>query len=599
MKYLTLLLLTLHFFSCKELRSDSPNVILIMTDDQGYGDMACHGNPIIQTPNLDNLHEESIRFTDFHVNSFCAPTRAALLTGRMSDRTHVRTTVYSRNHLNIEETTMAEFFKASGYRTGLFGKWHLGLNYPYRPIDRGFDQWIGYGDGGTGTANDYWGNDRMDDTYLYNGEWQKREGFCTDVFFDEAMKFIKKNKDRPFFVYLPTYVPHGPWNVMEEWRKEYVNNNEWPDSKSRVWDFFASITRFDHNLGRLRDFLEQNDLGRNTILIFLTDNGTAGGDEVFNAGMRGRKGSLYEGGHRVPCFIHWPEAGLNSGVDIDRFTWHFDLLPTMIDLCNLEIQERGHLNFYGRSLVPLIKDENAHWDDRLVFMHEQNTRETPVKGMNSLVANEKWRLINGEELYDIKSDPGQKNDIASQNQDVVTDLLNQYNRFWTDIKLADNPYPRPIIGTNNQETIWLTPEDWIRDSEDTHTWNQSHILSGIKNNGFWPVRISKTGIYHFDVLRWPKELNQPINSGLPEKLSEKMTQLGEPVRMPDGKSILVKKVWLEVGNNKMEKSVDPSDVSAQFEMNLEPGDQEVKAYFIDENDNKQGAYYIYVKKIKP
>ena len=597
-KYLGIFPVLFIYISCNTFPPASPNVILIMTDDQGYGDLACHGNPAIQTPNLDRLHEESIRFSNFHVNCFCAPTRAALMTGRMSDRTHVRTTVYSRNHLNLDETTMAEFFKASGYQTGLFGKWHLGLNYPYRPIDRGFDQWIGYGDGGTGTANDYWGNDRMDDTYLYNGEWQKREGFCTDVFFDEAMEFIKDNKDRAFFVYLPTYVPHGPWNVMEEWRKEYVNNNEWPDSKSRVWDFFASITRFDYNLGRLRDFLRKNDLDKSTILIFLTDNGTAGGSELYNAGMRGRKGSVYEGGHRVPCFIHWPAIGLTKGVDIDRFTWHFDLLPTLIDLCDLEIPERGHLKFDGVSMVPLMNDKNAHWDNRLVFMHEQNTIEMPEKGLNSLVATEKWRFVNGKELYDIKSDFGQKINVASQNQDVVSKLSKDYESFWNEIKLEDNPFPRPIIGTKNQEIIWLTPEDWIRDSEQTHTWSQGHVLSGIINNGFWPVNISKSGVYHFDVRRWPKELNQPITSGLPEKISEKMTQLGELVRMPEGKPIQVTKVRLEVGNKIMEKPVNSFDVNAQFEINLKSGNQEIRAYLIDKDGKKDGAYYIYIKRIE-
>lgn len=167
---------------------DRPNVILIMTDDQGYGDLACHGNEFIETPNLDDFHSESVRFTDFHVNPFCAPTRAALMTGRFSDLCHVRTTINGRNHLNVAETSMAEYFKATGYATGQFGKWHLGQNYPFRPIDRGFDQWVGHGDGGTGTASDYWGNDKMNDSYMRNGKWEKFEGFCTDVYFNEAIK---------------------------------------------------------------------------------------------------------------------------------------------------------------------------------------------------------------------------------------------------------------------------------------------------------------------------------------------------------------------------------------------------------------------------
>ena len=186
-----------------------PNVILIMSDDQGYGDLACLGNPFIKTPNLDKLHDEGIRFTDFHVNCFCAPTRAALMTGRMSDRTDVRCTINLRNYLNRNETTMAEFFKSSGYKTAQLGKWHIGGEYPYRPIDRGFDYWVGQGDGGTGTTSDYWGNDRMNDHYLVNGEWKKIDGFCTDIFFNEAINFIDRSKKDPFFVYLATYIPHG------------------------------------------------------------------------------------------------------------------------------------------------------------------------------------------------------------------------------------------------------------------------------------------------------------------------------------------------------------------------------------------------------
>ena len=256
---LNLLFLSLQISNCKGYNTDRPNVILIMTDDQGYGDLACLGNPIIKTPNLDKLHGESIRFTDFHVNPFSAPTRAALMTGRMSDRTHVWTTVYLRNHLSIKETTMAEFFEASGYRTGHFGKWHLGENYPYRPVDRGFHQWVGHGDGGTSTTSDYWSNDRMNDTYYRNGEWEKFNGFGNDVFFSEAMKFISESQCRkkPFFVYLATNIPHGPMSVPEEWREPYVDqeipgSSPWGDTK----DLYATHSHFDENLGKLRKFLK-------------------------------------------------------------------------------------------------------------------------------------------------------------------------------------------------------------------------------------------------------------------------------------------------------------------------------------------------------
>jgi len=598
---LIIIMLTLAGFSCSGSESalkDMPNVILIMTDDQGYGDLACHGNPIIKTPNLDDLYAESIRFTDFHVNPFCSPTRAALMTGRMSDRTHVRTTVYLRNHLNRDETTMAEFFRASGYRTGHFGKWHLGRNYPYRPIDRGFDQWVGHGDGGTGTASDYWGNDKMNDSYWRNGKWERFEGFSTDIYFDEAMKFIGQGKNEPFFIYLATNVPHGPMNVLKEWREQYENqeipgSTSWGDTK----DLYATLTRFDNNIGRLREFLLRNSLDENTILIFLTDNGSANGIQVFNAGMRGGKGSVYEGGHRVPCFIHWPEGGFNQGVDIDRLSAHTDLLPTLIDLCKLEIPERGHLEFDGRSLVPLLNDKEADWADRDILMQVQNVMEVPVKGKNTVVATEKWRLINGRELYDINADPGQKNDIAAQYPDVVADLSNKYDDYWDELQLGYNPYPRPVIGSGRDEETWLTSDAWILDCTQPHTWSQRHVLQGAENSGFWPVEIAGSGIYQFDVRRWPKEINHPISAARPEEASSDIDMLGKPVRVGEGRAIPVVKVRLRVGDRQVEEEIGPADVNAMFEMQLQPGPTLVRAWLIDTDGREQGAYYVYVRLI--
>lgn len=571
-----------------------PNVILIMTDDQGYGDLACHGNPIIKTPNLDVLHSESVRFTNFHVNAFCSPTRAALLTGRMSDRTHVRTTVYSRNHLNRDETTMAEFFKATGYQTGHFGKWHLGRNYPYRPIDRGFDQCVGHGDGGTGTASDYWGNDKMNDTYWRNGKWEKFSGFCTDIYFDESMKFIEETKGKPFFVYLATNVPHSPWNVPKAWRRPYELDDTLP---SKTVDFYATISRFDYNLGRLRKFLADRKLDDNTIIIYLTDNGTSGGDKVFNAGMRGRKGSVYEGGHRVPCFIHFPAGGINKAVDIDRLTNHFDLLPTLIELCSLDPPTRGHLKFDGRSLVPLLKDTNANWPDRTVFMHVQNVMERPVKWKNSLVMTEKWRLINGEQLYDIKIDPGQKQDIADKHSEVVAKLRRRYERHWVELDMAGYPYPRPIIGSKFEEETWLAPDGWIRDKAGPQTWDQSHVRLGSNNSGFWPVEIAGDGIYQFDVQRWPKELNHPISASLPPTENGDIDSQGRPVQPGKGKAIPAERVELVVGTTKMEATIGDSNANARFDVELYAGPTDVRAWLIDSKGSKRGAYYIYVRRI--
>ena len=205
--------------------NDRPNVVLFMTDDQGYGDLGCHGNPVLKTPHLDRLHAESVRLTNFHVDPTCAPTRAVLLTGKYSHRVKVWHTIAGGNHLRAGDMTMAEVFRASGYRTGLFGKWHLGANYPYRPMDRGFDEWLGHGDGRTGTTDDYFTKDRVDDHYLHNGEWEYRKGYAPDVFFDAAIDFVKAKSDsRPCFVYLNTYMPHTPHTLPDsKWTEEYAD----------------------------------------------------------------------------------------------------------------------------------------------------------------------------------------------------------------------------------------------------------------------------------------------------------------------------------------------------------------------------------------
>ncbi len=576
--------------------TNRPNVILIMTDDQGYGDIAIHGNPIIKTPNLDTLYSESIRFTDFHVNAFCAPTRAALMTGRMSDRTHVRSTVYLRNHLNKEETTMAEFFKESGYKTALFGKWHLGQNYPYRPIDRGFQKWVGHGDGGTGTASDYWSNDKMNDHYMRNGKWEEFHGYGNDNFFNETKKFISKNMNNPFFIYLATNIPHLPWNVKKEWTNMYSNiDKSSPDWESEV-DFMATITRFDKNLGDLRTFLKKNNLDENTIIIFLSDNGTSGGHKIFNAGMRGKKGSMFDGGHRVPLMIHWPKGNMTPKKDVSKFTSHIDILPTLIDLCDLKTPKKGHLKFDGRSLIPLLNNSSFNWEDRTLFQHYQNTEETYIKWKNSLVYTSNWRLINGAELYNIKKDPSQKENLADQYPQIVDSLRKEYDSFWNEVKVMDQPYPRPIVGTEYDLETVLTSDAWVLKKSTPPTWNQTHILRAANNSGFWPIKIAEKANYIFEIRRWAKEINHPISESLPKSKQGDIYNKGNLVLLGEGIAIPAVKVQLQIGNKTYTKQISSSDTSSVFNLPLQEGNTMIKAWLIDKEGNKYPAYYVYIKK---
>jgi len=569
-----------------------PNILLIMTDDQGYGDLSCHGHPVLRTPHLDRLHGDSVRFTNFHVNPFCAPTRAALMTGKLSDRVGVRRTLNMRNYLPAQETTMADVFKANGYRTGLFGKWHLGHNYPYRPTDRGFDEWFGIGDCGLAATSDHWGNDRFDDHYNHNGRWEQAEGFNTDVFFDRAMQFIRRHRDGPFFVYLPPNVPHFPWNVRREWLQPY-RDRELPEELD---NFYASIARVDENIGRLRRFLNSEGLADNTILIFLTDNGTAHRQNVYNAAMRAHKGSVYEGGHRVPCFVHWPAGSLGPPRDIDTLAAHFDILPTLTDLCSLHLPHGSDLD--GRSLAPLLRSAERPWEDRSWVLHSQNNRETPVKWASSVVLTQQWRLINGRELYDIQGDPSQKNDVATEHPDVVQKLRGRYEEHWSRCGLGrKQPCERPIVGSAQHEVVELGPDAWMLDSATEHIWWQGDVRTGRKINGYWPISAAQAGTYRFAVRRWPVSVDAPMTGVPAEQTSDEAVVEQKRWRFPECRALSVASVRLEAGSRTFKKPVSEGAVAVPFDVTLDKGPADVRATLLDA-DGKEicGAYFVYVRR---
>ena len=545
-----------------------PNVILAMTDDQGYGDLGCHGNPVIQTPNLDKLYTQSVRLTNFHVGPTCSPTRAALMTGHYCNRTGVWHTIMGRSLLRKDEVTMGDVFSASGYRTGIFGKWHLGDNYPFRPQDRGFGEVLIHGGGGVGQGPDYWGNDYFNDTYFHNGEAEKFEGYCTDVWFDGAMKFIEANKDRPFFCYLPTNAPHGPYNVAYEYIKPYLDKGL-PESRAR---FYGMITNIDDNMARLMHRLGELGLEENTILIFMTDNGTSGGG--YSAGMRGKKGSEYDGGHRVPCFIRWPGGGLTGPGDIDRLTAHIDLLPTLIELCGLK-RPRG-VRFDGDSLVPLLMGVAEDWPERTLITDSQRI-EHPEKWRKSAVMTDRWRLVNGTELYDMRADPGQKNNIAGRSPTVVEELREAYEDWWADVSERFDVYCEIIIGSDKQNPTRLMSHDW-------HTpqvpWSQRAVRNGMQADGFWAVEIERDGTYQFELRRWPKELDAAINAAV-----------------PGGKAISATSARLKIADLDVTKAIPNGAHAVTFEVELKAGNGPLRTWLIDDTGESRGPYYVYAKRL--
>ncbi len=569
-----------------------PNVVFVMTDDQGYGDLACHGNPVLKTPNLDALYAQSVRLTNYHVSPTCAPTRAALLTGRYSNLAGPWHTIQGRSILHHNERTVAESLRTAGYRTGIFGKWHLGDNYPSRPQDKGFDEVLSHGGGGIWQTPDHFGNDYFDDTYRHNGKLKKFNGFCTDVFFREAQRFIDQasRAKQPFFCYLPTNAPHGPMWAPAENEAHYQNVKGLKEA-----GFYGMIENIDENVGRLRRHLEAAGLAANTIFIFTTDNGTASGAQVFNAGMRGAKGSAYEGGHRVPFFLHWPAGGYTKGRDVKQLTAHIDVLPTLLELTGVA-REAAALPLHGRSMVPLLRGQVL--TERSVVVDSQREEEL-LPWRQAAVMTERWRLVSpgpggaaGEprklELYDVLADPGQKTDLAAAEPAVVARLKSDYESWWATVAARAREYARIVIGDPKENPVRLTAHDW-HGAGALATWNQKSILQGPVANGFWALE-ARAGRYRFALRRWPAELGLALGTGYtPEPGNREQTP---------GKAIAgLQLARIKIGGIEREMKVDPGKASVEFEVRLPPGPMELRTWLIAKDGTERGAYYVDVKRV--
>ena len=548
-----------------------PNVILVITDDQGYGDLRCHGNKMIRTPNLDKLYTQSTRLTNYHVGPTCAPTRAALMTGRYCNRTGVWHTIMGRSLLRKDEVTMADVFRAGGYRTSFCGKWHLGDNFPLRPRYRGFDEVLSHGGGGVGQTPDYWGNDYFDDTYMHNGKPVKFKGYCTDIWFDAAMKFAEScaKAGKPFFTYLSTNAPHGPFNVARKYSDLYEGKADVPNA-----NFYGMITNIDENMGKLVKKLDALGIAGNTILIFTTDNGTAAGfrrGKGFNAGMRGTKGSEYDGGHRVPFFIRWPDGGIEAKKDIDRLTAHLDVMPTLTELCDIDGPKGVALD--GTSIVPLLKGDGANWPVRILVTDSQRL-ENCVKWRKSAVMTDRWRLVNGKELYDMTADGGQKKNIADGNPEAVKKLRAAYDKWWTSVSQRFGEFVPIIIGSDKENPTRLTSHDWHGPGAQ-RTWNHRQLRSGPIANGFWAVDIAGDATYEFTLRRWPKEQDSPISE----------------------RFLKVTKARIKLGEIDRTQAVTAGAKEAKFKLKLKAGPSKLQTWFIDAKDKSAGAYFLYAKRL--
>lgn len=556
-------------------QQERPNVIVVLTDDAGYGDLACYGNPISDTPNLDLLQASAVSFSRYHTHPMCTPSRSALMTGRDPVRTGADFVCMGRSLPRAGLTMMPEFFKQAGYQTALLGKWHLGSNYPFRPEDRGFDEVLTFLGSHIASLSDYWETDYWNPMLLHNGTWRQYHGFCTDVWFEEAMKWIDANAGQPFFLYLALNAPHGPFWCPADLKQKYMERGLEP----HVAQFYGMIENIDWNMGRLQQFLKEHDLYDNTILVFTSDNGTALGDEVYNAGMRGRKRSLYDGGHRVPLFIHWP-GHLDPKV-IDDPVQTQDLLPTLLDFAGIPL---GGTPVDGISLARKIRFNEPFPNRMFVVQYGNDSTQGGHREYDGTVIWDRWRLVRNEELYDIRKDPGQQANVADRFPETLQAMRRYYEAWWQTIPPFE--YSRIHIGSEQEPLSVLSAKDWAYGYADN-----PEILRGAPSvTGVWHLYVEETGTYRIQLLRWPAESNLPIRAGAP-RFDGKYGWFQEGVALP------VTHAKIDIAGQTKIKTIGSTDRSADFVVELERGAVELATWFLLEDGTPRiSAFYAKVQK---
>ena len=582
-----------------------PNVIVVMTDDQGYGDLGCHGNPVAQTPHLDRLHRESVRLIDFHAAPMCTPTRGQMLMGLDAARNGAVNVSSGRTLLQADLPTMADIFRANGYRTGLFGKWHLGDNYPYRPQDRGFDESLWFPSSHISSLPDYWENDYFDDVYCHNGARERYDGYCTEVFFREATAWIEERAtaDEPFFAFLPTNAPHFPWWVPAQDREaieatfadgEHALPDLEPEQRARIIRFLAMIRNVDTHVGELRAFLQKLAIEHNTIFIFMTDNGSTFGPTYYNAGMRGGKVTLWEGGHRVPFFLHWPGGDLGEARDIAGLTQIQDLLPTLMDFCQLEPPNAEPLD--GICLASVLRGEEPAPQERMLFINYSRMPRTdyPTPDSPSVMRREgaavlwqRWRLLEGTELYELDSDPEQTRNVIDQHPEVARQMQEALDEWWQGVEPVANQVQRVIIGSDEENPMLLSACEW----RDVFVDQQRQVRIAERKNSYWDLQVDRAGTYRFELRRWPRESGLKLAEACPaSEFTDGEAEAG--VALP------ITRARLMIGRKTEVQSVAPDDEAALFTVALGAGPTLLHTWFDDEQAQPIcGAYYVYVARV--
>lgn len=559
--------------------AQQPNVIVIMTDDTG-NNIGYQGNPYVTTPHIDSLATEGVSLSNFHQMPMCTASRAGLMSGQYAEHTGAWRTSLGRTMMRGDVYTIAEAFRDNGYATGHYGKWHLGDNWPMAPQDQGFNDVVGLRCGGIGQIADYWGNDYFDDTYYRNGKPEKFEGYCTDVFFNETMRFIRENKDEPFFIYLAPNITHLPLKVAENYAKKHIDNGI--DEKLAI--LYGMVDNLDENMGRLLACLKETGVDEKTIILMTTDDGVQGASvsrtpDYWNMGMRGKKGSQEEGGHRVFSYLRWTGGNIGTpGVNNETLISIQDVYPTMLDLCGLPMPE--NVEFSGRSFKPyLTAPLNPEEDDRLIFFYYYNPKNIDQRENQTCVIWKNWRLIANTQLYDISKDKMQENDVAAGFPEVVKKLQEEFDTYHAIGKPLIQEPVRFIIGDPCAPVQDLTSQDvyWIKDVSSGQAFGQGDCEKLKQSHGPYKVTIARDGKYTFTLSRYPPYTGMTFGRG--------HRSVG---------TFHIEKVRMSIAGQTVEKAVTPEDTHASFTLDLKAGDAELDTALIgDRNDGV--AYFVTIE----
>jgi arylsulfatase A-like enzyme len=426
------------------LAGKKPNIVFFFTDDQGYGDISAHGNPVLKTPSLDRIRAEGARFENFMVSPTCSPTRSALFSGRHEFKNGITHTILERERMSLKTITLAQVLKEAGYTTGIFGKWHLGDEAEYQPNRRGFDEVYIHGGGGIGqtypgSCGDAPGNKYFDPALLHNGKFEKTKGYCTDLFYAQATKWMDEQRKakKPFFAYLPSNTPHGPYIARPEDKALYEGKGLTPETEN----FFGMIHNIDQNIGQVLAKLKEWGIENDTLVVFMNDNGGTAGVKVFNAGMRGSKGTAWVGGTRASSFWRWP--GAVKPAEVKALAAHIDFFPTVAEIGGAKLSAEVKKQVEGRSLVPLLENAGAPWADRYLFAHQGRWPKfadpNESKFAMTSVRNTRWAMVSengGREpkwqLFDLSTDYGQEKNVFTEHPEVVKELSAAFDKWWSE-----------------------------------------------------------------------------------------------------------------------------------------------------------------------